>query len=303
MVKVMNNSPSLIGRYKSMGLTFYRRGNEIVARSSYKEQPSFQTTPQFRSRERVRRIISLWNCFTTWSRIRMTTSDGLSPYKAFLRLNTKLTPTYLTRQQHTSKGALLVPGLCISAGRLDPLSYEFETLPDGRRLVVTDIKTGFDPDLTQSIEPFSHKSIRDMLLKAHNGNIHFGDMLRFYHLRQTVEERFSGPVPKVIVSCCNILLDGETDPRNFLKGHELYTHRGFLAIAGADDPDSAYAVSLFEPAHQWASTQYIITTSRFYEDYATEEALNRAIESYGNVRDESMKPDVEPRGHNLVANE
>lgn len=292
MVKVVKGSLSIIGRNKALGITFYKRGDEIIGRSCYKSQPSHQTPAQFRSRERMRRLIAVWNCFKGASVPVMETQDGIAPYKAFLRLNYQVPATFLTQSQSKAKCAVLVPGLCISSGRLDPLGYDFETLPDGRRLVVTNLLTGLPADKTQPIGANTSVELRDLLF-AHEQNpqLHYNDTLVFYCLKQIVESSKEEDLPTITVESARVPLTKSSDPYVFLDGHQLYTHKGFLAIAGADDPDAAYAVVLSNARRNTVSTQQILTTSTYYQAFTTDEALARAANSYGNVRDTNLLPE------------
>lgn len=303
MVKVVKGSLSIIGRNKALGMTFYKRGNEIIGRSCYKSQPSHQTPAQFRSRERMRRLIALWNCFKGAAVPVMETHDGIAPYKAFIRLNYQAPATFLTRSQSKAKCAVLVPGLCISSGRLDSLSYDFETLPDGRRLVVTNLLTGLPADQTQPIGANTSVELRDLLFaNEQNEQLQYNDTLVFYRLKQVVDKGEEEDLPTVTVESASVPLTKSANPYVFLEGHQLYTHKGFLAIAGADDPDAAYAVVLSDARRNTVSTQTIITTSTYYEAFTTDEALARAVNSYGNVREGIQPSDDLQRGHSLIPN-
>ena len=291
MAKIQNNTPAILGRFKGMGLTFYRRGDDIVARSSYKSQPSHQSSAQFRSRERVRRLIALWNAFPDNARPIMETPDGLIPYRAFLRINSQVPAAYLTAQQHTAGGAVLVPGLCVSAGRIDPVEYRFDALPDGRRLVVTSLRTTCDPDLSQPLAPATAEAFGEFILgKDLNANLRSGDSLRFYCLSQGVKHTDETDAPVVQVRSADVPLEGK-EPVAFLKDHELYTHHGYLAVACPDIPDVAYAVAILDPRYHTASPQSILTTSTCHTPYTTPDAATRAATSYGNVRDKFYRPE------------
>lgn len=295
MAKIQNNTPAILGRFKGMGLTFYRRGDDIVARSSYKSQPSHQSSAQFRSRERVRRLIALWNAFPDNARPVMETPDGLIPYRAFLRINSQVPAAYLTAQQHKAGGAVLVPGLCVSAGRIDPIEYRFDALPDGRRLVVTSLRTTCAPDLSQPLAPATAEAFGELVLGSDlNPSLRTADLLRFYCLSQGVKHTDEADAPVVQVRCADVPLEGK-EPVAFLKDHELYTHHGYLAVACPDIPDVAYAVAILDPRHHTASTQCILTTSTCHDPYTTPDAATRAATSYGNVRDKSYRPESDKR--------
>lgn len=68
-----------------------------------------------------------------------------------------------------------------------------------------------------------------------------------------------------------------------MRDWRFYSHEGRLAIGGADDENLGWAVVLYSDKEQRASTQQVLTTCRLYEQYSTDEALQRAAESYGNV--------------------
>ena len=296
MSKVPKNTPSLIGRYRSLGVTFYRRGDTVIARTSTKEQPSHQTPAQFRSRERVRRLISLWISFPGESRPFMDSPDGLIPYRAFLRINTALPTPFLTREQNKNGGAVLVPDICVSAGRIDPIEYSFETLPDGRRFLVTNIRTNYHAAFTQPIAADDSEDLGSRLAgKDQNPSLRNRDVLRFYCLEQIVRHTETDDVPLIKVLCNDIPLHGGKHRGTLPSGHELYTHRGFLAVAGVNPDSAAYAVVVIDPRNHTASTQQAITTSTFHEAYLTDEAFARATESYGNVRDSFLTPEVDQR--------
>lgn len=59
-----------------------------------------------------------------------------------------------------------------------------------------------------------------------------------------------------------------------------------------------WAVVLFGEKEQSASTQKVLTTCRLYEQYTTDEALQRAAESYGNVKQaDYLSPNTHERKH------
>ncbi|MBR5353534.1 MAG: hypothetical protein IK126_07440 [Bacteroidales bacterium] len=79
---------------------------------------------------------------------------------------------------------------------------------------------------------------------------------------------------------------------------QFYSHEGRLAIGGADDENTGWAVVLYGEKEQSASTQKVLTTCRLYEQYTTEEALQRAAESYGNVKQaDYLSPNTHERKH------
>ena len=81
-----------------------------------------------------------------------------------------------------------------------------------------------------------------------------------------------------------------------MRNWRFYSHDGRLAIGGADDESTGWAVVLFGEREQSASTQQVVTTCRLFEQYTTDEALARAAESYGNVVQPGMlTPNISER--------
>jgi hypothetical protein len=78
-------------------------------------------------------------------------------------------------------------------------------------------------------------------------------------------------------------LDNDPRQNQELRDWRFYSHKGRLAIGCADDENTGWAVVLYSDKEQKASTQQVLTTCRLYEQYTTDEALQRAAESYGNV--------------------
>ena len=290
-MKKQKNMPSLIGRYPSLGLTFYKRGDIVCARSCTSEQPNRQSPAQFRNRERVRSLIALWKSFPIDGKPLMESPDGLAAYQMFQRVNSQLPASYLTKQQRVQSGAVLMPDMYVSAGRLEPMEYHFEELGDGRRLLVTNLATGLDPALTQPLGVTTPNELSQMLvMNARNPLLRLGDILRFYVLRQSVEEVGDMEVPRLAVRCATVTLDDDLRPFRFLSGHELYTHRGCLAVGGADDRETGYAVVIFDPCQRTASTQTVATEGTLHERYTSEEAFECAAKTYPNVRKEFLAP-------------
>lgn len=295
-MKNQKNMAGFIGRYPSLGVTFVKRGDQVYSRKSTSEQPNRQTPAQFRNRERVRSIISLWNSFYADDKPLMESADGLTAYKMFQRMNAQLPATYLTKRQRAQAGAVLVPGMYVSAGRLEPMEYHFETLENGHRLLMTNLATGLDPAQTRPLGVTTNDDLRRRLLRGgRNPLLRRGDMLRFYALKQRVEEVGETEVPCLTVNCSTIALDDDLRPFHFLEGHEFYTHQGFLAIGGADDLETGYAVVIYDPKGRTASTQQVATEGTIFENYVTEDAFARAAKTYSNIRKRPLTPTVPRR--------
>lgn len=175
---------------------------------------------------------------------------------------------------------MLIPGMVVSEGRLPKVEYDFAVLAGGERVVLTNLLTGIDAAGTQGLTIRCNDDLRQLLCSSsRNPQLMTGDRVRFYRL----EQRMEGDCPTVKMTCCEMTLDN--DPRHIpgLRGWQFLTHEGRLAIGGADDESTGWAVVLFGERKQSASTQQVVTTCRLFEQYTTDEALARAAESYGNV--------------------
>ena len=280
MAKVKNTVVGFTGRIAGHGITLYRRRGKVYARISTREVSDLQSMNQFKTREKMRHSIALWKSFYSPYKPLMITPDGTIAYNAFLRANSSLPTVYLTKQQARQGAALLIPGMVVSEGRLPKVEYDFAVLAGGERVVLTNLLTGIDAAGTQGLTIRCNDDLRQLLCSSsRNPQLMTGDRVRFYRL----EQRMEGDCPTVKMTCCEMTLDN--DPRHIpgLRGWQFLTHEGRLAIGGADDESTGWAVVLFGERKQSASTQQVVTTCRLFEQYTTDEALARAAESYGNV--------------------
>ena len=285
MAESKNKNFGFNGRIRGLGITFYRRGGKTFARISTRSTSNKQSLGQFKVRERMRHSIALWKSFNTPYEPLMETTGTTTAYNAFLRANSSLPTVYLTKQLARQGAALLMPGMVVSEGRLPKVEYGFDVLPGGERVVLTNLLTGIDAAGTQELTIGSNDDLRQLLCNSsRNPQLMPGDRVRFYRF----EQRTQDDCPTVKMTCCEMTLDN--DPRHIpgLRGWQFLTHEGRLAIGGADDESTGWAVVLFGEREQSASTQKVVTTCRLFEQYTTDEALARAAESYGNVQQPGM---------------
>ena len=252
----------------------------MYARISTREVPNRQSMNQFKTREKMRHSIALWKSFYSPYKPLMTTSDGTIAYNAFLRANSVLPTVYFTKQQARQGAALLMPGMVVSEGRLPAVEYDFASLPSGERVVVTNLLTGIDAEVTQPLVIASDADLYNLLGSTRrNPQLMPGDRVRFYRF----EQQLKGDCPTVKIACCEMVLDNDPRHNPALRGWQFYSHEGRLALGGADDENTGWAVVLFGEKEQNASTQKVLTNCRLYEQYTTDEVLQQAAESYGNV--------------------
>ena len=279
MAESKANILGFIGRIQGKGVTFYRRGGKTYARVSTRKAPNRQSVKQFINREKMRHSIALWHCFYSSNKPLMETSGSLTAYNAFLRANSALPTVYLTKQQARQGAALLMPGLVVSEGRLPAVEYDFTVLESGERVVLTNLLTGIDESETQELTIGCNDDLRQLLCSSSNPQLMSGDIVRFYRF----EQRMQDDCPTVKITCCELALDNDPRQNPTLRNWRFLSHKGRLAIGGADDENTGWAVVLFGEKEQSASTQRVVTTCRIFEQYTTDEALANAAESYGNI--------------------
>ena len=280
MAESKNNQFGFIGRIPGAGVTFFRRGGKTYARVSTRTAPNRQSVKQFINRERMRHSIALWHCFYSSDKPLMETSGSLTAYNAFLRANSALPTVYFTKQQARQGAALLMPGMVVSEGRLPAVEYGFAVLESGERVVLTNLLTGIDEGETQELPIGCNDDLRQLLCSSsRNPQLMSGDRVRFYRFEQRLED----DCPTVTITCCEMALDNDPRQNPELRDWRFYSHEGRLAIGGADDENMGWAVVLYSDKEHRASTQQVLTTCRLYEQYSTDEALQHAADSYGNV--------------------
>ena len=293
MAKVRNTTFGFTGRIAGHGITLYRRRGKVYARISTREVSDRQSMNQFKTREKMRHSIALWKSFYSPYKPLMTTSDGTIAYNAFLRANSVLPTVYFTKLQARQGAALLMPGMVVSEGRLPAVEYDFAVLESGERVVLTNLLTGIDEGETQELAIGCNDDLRQLLCSSNrNPQLMPGDKVRFYRFEQRIQD----DCPTVKISCCELALDNDPRQNPALRNWQFFSHEGRLAIGGADDENTGWAVVLFGEKEQSASTQRVVTTCRLYEQYTTDEALAQAAESYGNVEKPSLlTPDIPER--------
>ena len=295
MAENKNNTLGFTGRIRGAGVTFYRRGGKTYARVSTRTAPNRQSMKQFINRERMRHSIALWHCFYSPDKPLMETSGSLTAYNAFLRANSALPTVYFTKQQARQGAALLMPGMVVSEGRLPAVEYDFAVLESGERVVLTNLLTGIEEGETQELAIGCNDDLRQLLCSSNrNPQLMPGDKVRFYRFEQQLKD----DCPTVKITCCELALDNDPRQNPALRIWQFFSHEGRLAIGGADDENTGWAVVLFGEKEQSASTQRVVTTCRLYEQYTTDEALAQAAKSYGNVEKPSLlTPDIPERRH------
>ena len=181
------------------------------------------------------------------------------------RRTRKLPVVYLTKQEHVYDSALLLPGMPVSDGVLPDIEYRLG-------------EVGGRPALLTSLRLSSRGATLPHRLCTRGGALAGYDTLRLYRLEQTMREH--GPGVEVKVEDWHLADSEEEQP---FGGIALCDVEGCLALVGEVFADELRGWALVRVAGDRASSQTVVTYCRLYEDYTTEEALQRSAESYGGL--------------------
>ncbi len=218
----------------------------------------------------------------------MESTEGQTAYNTFLKANAQLPTVFLTKEQTRQQSALLMPGIVVSLGRLMPVEYDFATLADGRRVVLTNLCTGLDASQVQPLAITSNNDLQRLLFRESNPQLKHGDYLRFYCFEQATR----GEYPYVDVKCLKFQLDNDPRTKPNSNRWNFLSVNGRLAIANADNQMQGWALVVTDADEKCASTQQVVTTCSLYLTYTSNEALKSAADTYGNVSFEGyLAPD------------
>lgn len=125
----------IIGKIPSLGVTKYIRNGVVVTRVSTSDGHS-NTPKQFIQRQRMRHSIALWKELSRWSPM---FTEGKTVYHRFLSLANQLPAVFLPKNKAEVEGSLLMPGIPVSEGNLQPIQLRLGEL-DGTSALITDRK-------------------------------------------------------------------------------------------------------------------------------------------------------------------
>ena len=261
----------LRGRMKKDGVTFYTRAGKVIMRSSITVQPHRRTRKQFVARQRLAHNVSLWLSLKDAGT--PIFEGGKNRYGRFNTLMRKMPVVFLTKGLQQAGAGLLIPGMPVSDGLLPDIQYELGMVGNSPALLTSLPFGAYDTDVTNGL--WGPKKY----LKK-------GDQLWLYRFTQKVYgDVFPVPLPKVSVSL--EILDPYDEKNNLLfKGVEFQRVNGCLALVGDVFGDETKGWALVHVNDGHASSQQVVTRSRLYEEYTTEEAFALAAESYGGLTGE-----------------
>ena len=257
------------GRMKKDGVTYYRRNGVTVMRSSTTEQPHRRTEKQFVARQRLAGSTALWKALRRATK--PVLGGGKTSYGRFCTLMRKLPVTFLTQDERAFNASLLLPGMPVSDGILPDIEYHLGDV-EGR------------PALLTSLRVAEKRTTIVGGLFGRGADMKRDEQLMLYRLEQRRMDYNGNAVPKVHVSV-ETLTDDDCDAGQPFRGIELRNVDGRLALVGEvfGDDMRGWALVRMDAEGENVSSQRVETRCRLYEQYTTDEALQRAAQSYGGL--------------------
>lgn len=280
MAQLKNNALTITGKLKKDGITIYKLKGKTVMRSATSEQPLRRTRGQFVTRQRIAHTTALWKRLREPARPLFTQCVNI--YGRFSTLMRKQPVVFLTKEELANGASLLIPGMPLSDGLLPNVLYRLDEV-DGNPALLTNLKMkhslGNNPTASDMVSALCGKG----------ATLKTGDVLRLYSLHQTVEYM----IPKVYVHMEELVLESSRQMSGF-SDIELQCVDGRLALTGSCFADDTMGWGLVHVSDERCSSQTVVTRCNMYEQYTTEEALDRAAKSYGGLTDSGMiTPDNE----------
>ena len=278
MAILTNNLVLPKGSLKKDGVTFYKRNGQTVMRSATTEQPRRNSRNQFVARQRLANNMGLWKALLEATKPLLT--GGKSNYGRFCTLMRKMPVVFLTRDERRRGASLMLPGMPVSDGMLPDIEYRLGEV-DGC------------PALLTSLRVSKHSATLVGALFGRGADLKNSDRLDLYRLEQ--QQGVQGEsLPKVRARVETLTNADSENPQPF-RDIELREVHGRLALVGEvfGDEMKGWALVRRDAEDLRVSSQRIVTPCRLYEQYTTEEALQRSAESYGGL---TFSPYLTPDG-------
>lgn len=277
MAILKNNLIVPKGTLKKDGVTFYQRKGATVMRSSKSDQPHRRTRKQFDARQRVA------NCMGLWKALRAATepvlAGGKSSYGRFCTLMRKLPVVYLTKDERLMGASLLLPNMPVSDGMLPDIEYWLDEV-EGQPALLTSLQMQAGRSLVSS-------------LYGRGGELKRDERLCLYRMQQQTTVFDGETLPRLRVSVEVMDYESCRDGHPF-SDIELRDVDGRLALVGDVLGDDTMGWALVRMDDEKVSSQKVVTRCRLYEQYLTDEAFERAAQSYGGLtKSEFLAPDME----------
>lgn len=273
---VIRNTASMQIRGRVGNTTYYVEGGRQIARvsqngSNYGESASRTEKQQFQ-RGKWGNLVNFYKVSKSWMRKAFESkSRTQSDYNRFMQLNTANGRIYLTKNMYAN-GGCVVDNFRISEGSLRPIDVvkvgaQYRTSLNIAELEITD-------DIT--IDVFS-----DFLIQ-YNSYIREGMQISFISYQQTLTP---DGVPSLVCTAYEVTIDttSEDKLRDYLPNFCSQNVDGYLGTSNQISTGAfAYVLSETRSGKTSVSTQTLITkNANLIDEYSSEEAIKRSIDSYG----------------------
>ena len=283
MVKVKSSFGKVSGT--SANTIYYEVNGVTFGRSKPSKMGNPKTEAQMKQRIKMNNILNMYKYIKGYLQQNFEGIIGNKNASSFFRsYNLMKTPVWLTKEQKESYKFVLAPYV-VAQGRINSVGYEFRD-----SAFVSDINVG-DLEINDETE----ESVLSSVVCANNEGWTNNDSLQVILLRQkraaSLDEEIAHP------TCCSILVSldkasgtniGEIPVLETLSNmsrFSLYNVEGKLAVRVADTAEYTYAFAIVHGRGQGrekivSSQQLCLSDTALYDSYCSNEAFNKAYESY-----------------------
>ena len=204
-----------------------------------------------------------------------------SDYNIFVRLNSAVSPVYLTKPEADG-------GACIAA----PYQITQGSLPS---IVITGEGAEAQTDIALGSLTISASTTVAEFAKAvvdNNADFDYGDQISFYDVLQRVNAETQ--IPYCQFSASYVVLD----KNSAVKLLDQVNKAGFASVGGVlahgeDEGDGVFAWvhSRYDGGKTRVSTQFLVNNNSLLDDYRSDDAYAEACKSYGGVSTVFLQPD------------
>ena len=241
------------------GFTFYQKNGKTIVRPAHnansKSKRKRMTREQFIQRQRLLRNNTLWQVMRQTGEVFF--EGGFSPCHRFRSINQGVADVFMTKHQQMNHMALLLPGMVLSDGPIQPISYQLGEV-NGQPALLT--------DLTET--------------EAQKGR------LLLYVLRQEVyRDGHRGLLlaERATVSAKMVEVNPVTETQA-IEGLAVAFVDGVMVLTGEMFADKMVGFGLVRVIDGHTSTQQLVTRCTYYESFTTKEALETAFISYKGTK-------------------
>ena len=211
-----------------------------------------------------------------------------SDYNIFVRLNSAVSPVYLTKLEADGGGCIAAP-YQITQGSLPSIVITGEGAE-----AQTDIALGsLTISASTTVAEFAQAVV------TNNADFDYGDQISFYDVLQRVNAETQ--IPYCQFSASYVVLD----KNSAVKLLDQVNKAGFASVGGVlahgeDEGDGVFAWvhSRYDGGKTRVSTQFLINNNSRLDDYRSDDAYAEACKSYGGVSTVFLQPD----GTGVVSN-